>query len=296
MRRVMKSHILRGEQDLRRMRDLLARLPGGSTVADLEELLLQPAVRATVRLWCQGEQAVALALVDSYNNLQFDLDPQAATARLEAEIVDWGLTCMRRRNAACEEASTLDASCQASDTARIALLERHGFRRQPVRSLHYVRSLATPLPDYPLPDGFSLRPVQGEAEVEDLVALHRAAFGTEHMTVEERLAIMRAPLYEPELDRVAVAPGGELAAFCICGFVDDRREVGYTDPVGTHPRYQRRGLGKAMVSAGLRALRDRGARTAEVGTGSENLPMQRLAAATGFSLVSESVWFSRTVP
>ena len=115
------------------------------------------------------------------------------------------------------------------------------------------------------------------------------------MTAEGRLAIMRAPQYDPELDLVAVAPNGELAAFCICGFEDSGRQVGYTDPIGTHAHYKRRGLGKAMVTAGLHALRDRGAKSAELGTSSENVVMQRLAEALGFIIVSESLWFCRVV-
>ncbi len=285
--------MLRDEADVRQMRELAARLPGGSSVADFEELMLQAAVRARTRLWRRGEQVVAFALVDDYNNLQFDLDLKVATPELEAQIVEWGLACMRERNAASGEQGTLDASCRAERVERVALLERHGFVREPVRSLHYGRSLEGPLPDRPLPDGFSARPVRGEEEVEALVALHRAAFGTENMTVEQRLAIMRVPQYEPELDLVAVAPDGELAAFV--GFDEPGGQVGYTDPIGTHPRYQRRGLGKAMVAAGLRALRARGATSAEVGTSSENVAMRRLAEAMGFHLVSESIWFSCSV-
>jgi hypothetical protein len=45
---------------------------------------------------------------------------------------------------------------------------------------------------------------------------HRAAFGTEYLTVEERLATMREPEYDPELDLLAVAPDGRLAAYCMC--------------------------------------------------------------------------------
>lgn len=291
----MASHILRNAHDLQLLRDLVARLPDGSTVVDLDELLLQPTVRATTRLWQKGDQLVAFALVDDSNNLKFDLDPSRSSTQLEAEIVDWGIACMRKRNAASGQQQTPDASCSASNAGRIAFLERHGFRRQAVRSLHYARSLSAALPDHPLPGGFSLRAVRGEEEVEGLVALHRAAFGTDNMTVEQRLAIMRAPQYQPEMDLVAVAPNGELAAFCICGFDDTGREIGYTDPIGTHARHQRRGLGKAMLTAGLRALKDRGARTAELGTSSENVAMRRLAEALGFACVSEGVWFSRAV-
>jgi mycothiol synthase len=160
---------------------------------------------------------------------------------------------------------------------------------------NYERSLGAPIPEHAFPSGFSLRSVTGEQEVERLVALHRSAFGTENMTVEQRLAIMRAPQYDPELDLVAIAPNGELSAFCICGFTDSGQQVGYTDPIGTHARYKRLGLGKAIVTAGLQTLKNRGARTAELGTSSENLAMRRLAEALGFVLVSESLWFSRTV-
>ena len=267
----------------------------GSTVVDLDELLLIPAVRAATRLWRHGGRVVAFALVDPYNNLGFDIDPDHTSPQLEAAIVDWGVACLRKRNAESGEEGTLDASCSADNAARIALLDRHGFIRESLRTLDYARSLVAPIPDHPLPQGLSLRSVRGEQEVEALVALHRAAFGTDHMTVDGRLAIMRAPQYEPEMDLLAVAPNGELAAFCICGFDDPGRTVGYTDPIGTHARYQRQGLGRAIVTAGLHALRDRGATTAELGTSSENVAMQRLAEALGFRVVSESVWLSRAV-
>ena len=62
-----------------------------------------------------------------------------------------------------------------------------------------------------------------------------------------------------------------------------------------HPRFQRLGLGKAIVTAGLRLLASRGVTTVELGTGSNNVPMQRLAESLGFVCVSEKLWFSKTV-
>jgi len=290
----LESHLLHNETDVQWMRDLMERLPDGSTVVDFEESMLLPTVQATTRLWQQGDRLIAFAWVDDYNNLQFDVDPQYSSPRLEAEIVGWGTACLKERNAGSGEGQTLDASCRADNIARIAFLERHGFMQESIRSLHYARSLETPIPEYALPQGFSLRSVAGEEEAEALVALHRAAFGTRNMTVEQRLAIMRAPQYEPELDLVVVAPNGDLAAFCVCS-LDSARQVGYTDPIGTHAHYKRLGLGKAMVTAGLHALKYRGTQTAELSTSSENLAMRRLAEAAGFTVVSESLWFSKTV-
>jgi len=291
----LESHLLQGDADLRLIRNLVQRLPGGTSVVDLEEKLLIPVVLQSTCLWVEGGQAFAFALVDNYNNLMFDVDPAFASEVLGQEIVAWGLACMRERNAETGEACTLDASCEASDYGRMAFLQSFGFLLDDIRSLQYARSLELPVPAYTLPPGFSLRAVHGEGEVETLVALHRAAFGTDHMTLEERLAIMRAPGYLSELDLLAVAPSGELAAFCICGFEGDSREVGYTDPVGTHPQYQHLGLARALVSAGLRELQRRGAKKAGLGTSSQNRAMQRLAESLGFVLESERVWFSKTV-
>ena len=119
------------------------------------------------------------------------------------------------------------------------------------------------IPDPVLPQGFAIRPMAGEAELEAYVTLHRAAFGTGNMTVQYRRTIMSAPDFIPELDLVAVAPNGDLAALCVCQvFADDSpradgRKEGWTDPVATHPAYQRLGLAKALMLHGMRLLRRR---------------------------------------
>lgn len=92
-----------------------------------------------------------------------------------------------------------------------------------------------------------------------------------------------------------MAPSGELAAFCICGFEEGQPEVGYADPIGVREGYKGRGLGAAVVTAGLNALQARGAKVAQLGTSSQNLAMQRLAERLGFALISETFWFSKNV-
>ena len=291
----MERHLLQGDVDLQQIRSLVQRLPDGTSVVDFEEKMLTPVVLRFTCLWLDGDQAIAFALVDESNNLMFDVDPAFASQALGQEIVAWGLACMRERNAETGETCTLDASCEARDYGRMAFLQSFDFRLEDIRSLQYARSLGSPIPASPLPAGFSLRAVWGEQEVEKLVALHRAAFGTDYMTMDGRLAIMHAPDYVPELDWVAIAPSGDLAAFCICGFDDDSHQTGYTDPIGTHPGYQRLGLGKALVTAGLLELKRRGAITARLGTSSKNQAMRHLAESLGFRIVSERVWFSRAV-
>lgn len=293
----MKSYLLQGEPDIQLMRDLIERLSGESTIVDFEENMLLEPVRATVRLWQDNGRLLGFAYVDDYNNLHFEIEAMARSAPLEDEIIEWGITCVQTRNAQASKSHTLDAAFSAHNTWQIAMLEREGFTRANWRTLRYARSLSQPIKTYTFPPGFSLRSVAGVHEAERLVALHQAAFGTENMTVAQRLAMMQAPGYERNLDLVVVAPDGELAAFCICGFENegDNGRVGFTDPIGTHPHYQRRGLGKAIVTAGLYRLRGRGGTIVKLSTSSTNKPMQQLAQSLGFTCVSEKLWFSRVV-
>jgi mycothiol synthase len=294
------------ESDLAGMIDLLpvarpiewvGNYPGAT---DLREMLCLPELQANTRLWFdQQDQLVAFALVDAFHNLLFDLDPKAAPAELDDAILQWGVACLKREPQAGDEEATLDAVCRADDTARMAWLIRHGFQSLAVRTLRFIRSLGDPIPDPQLPAGFSIRSVAGPADVEALVALHRAAFGTDNMTMEERRAMMGRPDYMPELDLVAIAPNDRLAGFCVCGIPAEENAVtghseGYTDPIGVHPDFQKQGLARAMILTGLRLLRERGLEYAALGTSSENVAMQAAARSTGFQLQSAKMWFTKS--
>ena len=278
--------------------DRITDYPG---IVDLHELLALRDVQDNTRLWLGADgRMVAFAFVDQYDNLIFEVDAQAACPGIEPEIVAWGVECVRRATRESGASRTLDASCCDDDTARIALLERHGFARQAVRSLRMIRPLDEPIPAPQLPAGFSIRHVAGEHEVEALVALHRAAFGTERMTVDERLAMMRVPEYDPELDLLAIAPDGRMAAYCMCSISREENErsgrsEGHTDPVATHPDFQRRGLARALLLTGFRLLRQRGVAAAAIGTSSENVAMQQAARAAGFRMQSTTLWFAKPV-
>jgi ribosomal protein S18 acetylase RimI-like enzyme len=292
----MESSFLLEEIDIQAIKEFRDRLAAKSTVVDFDEQILLSSIRATTRIWKQDNKMVGFAFVDEYNNLWFDTEIDVALANeLENEIIEWGVVCRKSRITETGADNTLDCTCDAVDHHRISVLEKHGFTREPVRSLQYSRPLNKQIAEYPIPTGFSIRCVKGMDEVEQLVALHRAAFGTNHMTIEYRLAMMSTPHYKQEMDLVAVALNNELAAFCVCGFDDPENKTGYTDPIGTHPAYQRIGLGKVLTSAGLIALRNAGANTVKLGTSSDNIGMQKLANALGFVCVSEKLWFSKTV-
>ncbi len=291
----MEKHPLKDKSDLQKMRGLIAALPGGPTITDFEEHIQLPSVQNNTRLWMDNHELVAFAYVDDYNNLCFEILPGQTTPALEQEIVAWGVECMERRNRSSKEISTLDACCTASNRGRISILTRSGFAQDPIRTLHFSRDLTKLIQQYPLPDGFTIRITTGEPEIDQLVALHQAAFESDQMTVEYRRAILAGPQYEPGMDWVVVAPNGELAAFCLGSFDDSNKDEGYLDPIGVHPDYWQKGLGAAIMTCGLLELKKQGVTLVKLGTSSENNGMQQLARKMGFEVASESLWFSKKV-
>jgi GNAT superfamily N-acetyltransferase len=225
------------------------------SVVDLQELLSRSTIQANTRLWQDADgQLVGFAFVDAYNNLRLEIAPRASGDEIESQMVAWGVECVRRARREHGEPVTLDASCRGDDVERFTLLGRHGFAIQQLRSLRMIRPLDEPIPAPQLPEGFVIRHVAGEHKVEPLVALHRAAFGTE------------------------------------------KRNEGYTDPVATHPAFQRRGLARALLLTGLCLLKQRGVNTVVLGTSSENVAMQQVANSVGFRVQSTMLWFEKQAP
>jgi ribosomal protein S18 acetylase RimI-like enzyme len=54
------------------------------------------------------------------------------------------------------------------------------------------------------------------------------------------------PQYRPELDLVAAAPDGQLAAFCV-GWLSPEDRTAQIEPVGVAPGFQGLGLGRSLL-------------------------------------------------
>lgn len=291
----MKEFSLMSEQEVRLMRDLIDRENTRCKVGDFEEYIQLQSIRKQVRLWKDEGTLIAFSLIDPYFNLRFTIFNEMRTMLLEDKIVKWGKECVWNHNNLFGKNRTLDASFEKSDVQNLRMLKRHGFVQEDIRTLRYSRSMDIPIEYISLPDGFIVRPVKSEDEVSELVSLHRAAFKSDQMTIEERLAIMRTLNYIRDLDLVVTAPDDKLIAFCICGIEDTSKNVGYTDPIGTHPDWQQRGMANAVIRDGLRRLKSRGVKKVELGTSSKNIPMQKLAGKSGFTVESELLWFSKVL-
>ena len=302
----LNSRPYTGPSDLQAMIDLTQALRASGQMVYLAAIMLKVGAYGFLRFSMPiapdaSHELAGFVYVSQYQNLVDVFDTSQFTPSIETEMMCWAATAVQLRSQEKGERLTLDASVREDDLPRLAFLERNGFKPHPEASILMARPLDLPIPEPVLPAGFSIRPMGGEAEIEAYVALHRAAFGTENMTVAHRRAIMSTPSYIPALDLVAAAPNGELAAFCVCQiFPDDKsrgggHKEGWTDPVGTHPAYQRLGLAKALILSGMHLLKGRGLDTALLGTNSENNAMQHTAKAVGFRIVSNTLWYSKPV-
>ncbi len=267
---------------------------------DLQEMLGLEEIRANTRLWQDAIGRLAgFAILDG-NTLVFEVASPGGDASLARAMIGWAAERLTRNLDLRAAPAALESSCREDDAWRRALLEQNGFVLGEEGCYHMVRSLDQPIPEPELPPGLRIRSLAGEAEAPAWVRLHRAGWGTENMTVEYKLAMMHTPAYDPELDLVAVAPEGSLAAYCV-GYISEEENAwsgqrgGYLDPIVTHPRYQRRGLAKALMLAGLRLLRRGGMQAARLGTDFQNIPMQRAAQSVGFQVECTRLRYSRLV-
>jgi ribosomal protein S18 acetylase RimI-like enzyme len=167
------------------------------------------------------------------------------------------------------------------DSIRERILTRLGYAaRGAPGGLYTTRSLRDPIPDKPLPEGFSMRPVAGEREAGLVAEVHNGAF-TPKWDAEKYLAVMRTPGFQIDHELVAVAPDGRFAAFVII-WCDSISRSGYFEPVGCHRDFRRRGLTSALMYEGMRRMRAAGMETAIVRYHADNVAGVALYRSVGF--------------
>ena len=109
--------------------------------------------------------------------------------------------------------------------------------------------------------------------------------------VEARLR--QCSLYNPALDLAVETAGGQTAGYALF-WLDPVTEVGLVEPMRVEDAYQRRGLARALLTAGLDRLARRGARRLKVGYGTD--AARSLYVGAGFREASTDRSYSWTRP
>jgi mycothiol synthase len=185
------------------------------------------------------------------------------------------------------------SSAWDGDPGAHALLTSAGY--QVVRAeAEMVRPNLEEIPEAPAPAGIEIRPGR-LADARLLWAADIEIFRDHWGAVDESEASYERLISDPTLDPslwLIAWSGGEIAGLVLSSLQPGREPgttLGYLDNVGVRRRWRRIGLGRALVGASLRLLRDRGASSAALGVDTQNQneaqhPYERM----GFVVVSRA--------
>jgi ribosomal protein S18 acetylase RimI-like enzyme len=241
-------------------------------------------LNAAVFLWETSQGCLAAVLHPDMKGEAFlQVHPELQTPELEVAMISTAETQYAITGG--NGLQRLRIWVHESDYLRQDLLRRRGYSKGNTPEHQRRRCLDQPIGEFPAPEGYTIRAL-GDVDEHPArswvswKAFHPDEPDSAYEGWEWYRNVQRAPLYRRDLDLVAAAPDGELAAFCTLWFDDVTRTAAF-EPVGTHPAYQRRGLGKAVMAEGLRRARDLGATLCSVS--SYDKPAGALYASVGFT-------------
>jgi GNAT superfamily N-acetyltransferase len=220
-----------------------------------------------ITLWEANGQIVAMLNPDGNGEAFFQIHPAYRSEELFCEMLD--VAEIKLPNQKEGDAHDLIAWVNAEDSLHKDVLIRSGYVRSKFLAEHMRRrSFTKPIPDSVPQSGYTVRALGDESELPARSWLSWKVFHPDepdekYQGWEWYKNVQRVPIYNRDLDIVAVASDGELAAFCTV-WVDDVTRTAVFEPVGTHPNHQKRGLGKAVMSEGLRRAQKLGATLATV--------------------------------
>ncbi len=277
----------RDEADLSLLIDLLCGVsPASRHLVDIPWRLSSPALQdeRNARVWIDTDgMMVGFAVWQIYwAALDYFVRPGSHQHTVETGIFRWAMVRFRELDMERGRPLPYWVEFRDDDSKRQRVVKAHGFLLdEDYQYIQMMHPLIDPLPQPMLLDGFMIRPIAGECEINSYVELHRAAFESTSMTYDWRLRTLRMPQYLPELDIVAVAPDGSLAGFCV-GWLNSERHIGQVEPLGVHPRFHHMGLGRALLLEALRRFKAHGTNNVLVETDNDRDVARNAYESVGF--------------
>ena len=245
--------------------------------------------------------------------LYFDIHPAWQGKALETEILQWGEERLCEIGRAKNLSLKLLTFCRSDRLDRLIRLKQQGFTQ--ARSfLTMSCSLNQPISSSALPTGFTRRQLSTKGhhfqiplgDVQDWVQLFNESFidhwQHQDLTVETaRQWLFNNPHCKPELNLVAVAPDGKLAAFCV-GYINgnenasNRCNEGWIKLLGTRRGFRRLGLGRAMLLTQMQQLKAVGVERVKLGVDAENLTSAtKLYQSVGFQPIKTWLSYAKAI-
>jgi mycothiol synthase len=217
-----------------------------------------------VYLWETLDRHIAAVLnCEELGQAFLQIHPDYKTADLEERMISLAEEHLRAPSRRGGE--VLWVWTDAGDSQRQGILESRGFTHITNADEHqWRRNLEQPIPENPVREVYTIRSLGDSSELSSRSWASWRAFHPDRPDEDYDqdwswyLNIQAAPLYRRDLDLVAIAPDGEVAAFTTIWY-DDVTRCGYFEPVGTKPEHQRHGLASSLLNEGMRRLKKMGA-------------------------------------
>lgn len=246
--------------------------------------------RRNLYLWEQVTTApptLAAWAMFSRHEGTFDLfvSPALHGTDLHAAVMDEYLVWAAARAQAAGVQQIAPFWAMAYDTVLVHLLQARGFVIKPVNppAPLFARTLDD-LPTIKLPDGFTVQGVGNLADGQLRAHVTHGAFRPNddwERYAAKYAQFIGSAVYNGERDLFVRAPDGRGASACTIWF-DAVNKVGLFEPVATHPDFQGKGLGKAVMAEGLRRMKAAGMQQAILGFDPTNVAARALYTAMGF--------------
>jgi RimJ/RimL family protein N-acetyltransferase len=178
----------------------------------------------------------------------------------------------------------LEMVVRDDDPVMIALSTRLRFKPSAEAGADAWLAPAHAPPQAPLPERFTIGSRDEFSEREHPTAARNGPH------VAQRLE--ECGLYQQSLDLAIYGPDQEVAAYGLF-WADPVTEVGLVEPIRTNDEFQRRGLGSALLRAGMTRLVDRGCTRIKVTYLLDNEASRRLYAGCGFTLLVTCTTYQR---
>ncbi len=155
--------------------------------------------------------------------------------------------------------------------------------------------------DYrPLPVGVSLRPFVSGADEADLASVQNAAFegsfGFAPNTPEQIAGYVAMRGVPGDILIAEDVASGDVIGYVWTSVTEGEAETsGMIEMTGVRPDQRGRGVGSAVIAAGLRHLRERSASVIDLEVDGENLSARRIYKDLGFKKVGEQFWYQKSV-
>jgi len=216
-----------------------------------------------------------------------EIDVGAISGRNRIAFIEWAQRRLRGQGRVAAVAET--------DDELVEYLKSAGYRTDDAHRRYHWDLQETDVPEPELPDGWELRHIAGEKEARERRRASHAAFRStmeSETHLQRYLRFMRSPVYQPKRDLVAVSPEGRIASFMV--WWPDESGIAQIEPFGTHPEFQRRGFGKALIHYGLRAMRDEGMTLCRVTTDESRTDATAFYESIGFQDVGSLRWWRKS--